>query len=78
MSNFTPEDLISYHYNEMTLADRERMQEALADNWPLLEKYKIVQKASKSLDKAIISPRREVVQVILDYGMEEINTSKQI
>lgn len=78
MSNFTPEDLISYHYNEMTLADRERMQEALAGNWPLLEKYKILQKASKSLDKAIISPRKDVVQTILDYGMEEINTSKQI
>jgi hypothetical protein len=75
MSNFTPEHLIAYHYNELTLAERERMQEALAGNWPLMEKYRVVQEASKSLDKALTSPRRETVQTIVEYGMAELNTA---
>jgi hypothetical protein len=74
MSNFTPEQLISYHYNELTLAEREKMQESLASNWPLLEKYRVVEAAAKSLDKALTSPRRQTVQTILDYGMSVVNT----
>jgi hypothetical protein len=75
MSNFTPEHLIAYHYNELTLKDRERMQEALETNWPLMEKYKVVEAASRCLDKALTSPRRQTVQTILDYGMAELNTA---
>jgi hypothetical protein len=75
MSNFTPEHLIAYHYNELTLAERELMQDALASNWPLMEKYRVVQEATKNLDKALTSPRRETVQKIIDYGMAELNTA---
>jgi len=75
MSNFSPEHLIAYHYNELTLADRERLQDALASNWPLMEKYRVVQEATKSLDKALTSPRPETVQTILDYGLAELNTA---
>ena len=75
MSNFTPEHLIAYHYNELTLADRERMQEALAGSWPLMEKYRVVEEATKSLDKALTSPRKETVQTIVEYGMAAFNTA---
>ena len=73
MDNFTPEHLIAYHYNELTLAERERMQEALESNWPLMEKYRVLQEATRTLDKAKTSPRHQVVQTIIDYGMAEQN-----
>jgi hypothetical protein len=73
MDNFTPEHLIAYHYNELTLVERERMQEALESNWPLLEKYRVLQEATRTLDKAKTSPRPQVVQIIIDYGMAEQN-----
>ncbi|HSC54869.1 MAG TPA: hypothetical protein VLC98_14650 [Phnomibacter sp.] len=78
MSNFTPEQLIAYHYNELTLSERERLQSEMETNWPLLEKYRVIQDAAKSLDKALTSPRNQTVQTIVDYGMAELDETATV
>jgi len=75
MRNFTPEDLIAFHYNESSLTDTVAIAEALESNWPLQEKYRVIQDAARSLDKAKIAPRRQAVAAILAYGMAEIDTA---
>ena len=74
MRNFTPEDLIAFHYNESSLTDTVAIAEALENSWPLQEKYRVIQDAARSLDRAKTAPRRQSVEAILAYGMAEIDT----
>lgn len=75
MRNFTPEDLIAFHYNESSLTDTAAIAEALDSSWPLQEKYRVIQDAARSLDRAKIAPRHQSVEAILAYGMAEIDTA---
>jgi hypothetical protein len=75
MRNFTPEDLIAFHYNESSLIDTPAIAEALDNSWPLQEKYRVIQDAARSLDRAKMAPRRQSVESILAYGMAALDTA---
>ncbi|MCU0335973.1 MAG: hypothetical protein MUF62_13195 [Chitinophagaceae bacterium] len=68
MANFTPEDLLLYHYHELPPADMERIAAALENNWPLQEKYRVIVEAARRLDKSMLPPRPETIRQVLDYA----------
>ena len=68
MTNFTPEQLIAYHYQELPAAQHAEIADALQSNWVLQEKYRVISDASHQLDKAMMAPRHTVVQALLAYG----------
>ena len=68
MKNFTPEDLLEFHYHELTAEQELEMQTELHHNWALNQKLEVIREASCRLDKSMESPRREAVSRILDYA----------
>jgi len=68
MKNFTPEDLLEFHYKEMTAEQSVELQEELQQNWALRQKLEVIREAAKRLDKSIESPRREAISRILAYA----------
>ena len=72
MYNFTPEDLLQYHYGELDADLVPVLEKALAEDWTLKEKYSVIKEASRRLDKSMYSPRKEVIGRILDYAGAEI------
>jgi len=68
MTNFTPEELLSYLYNDCTPAISQAIDNALTMDWTLREKLEVMRLARERLDKATVSPRTEVVLNILDYA----------
>lgn len=72
MANFTPEDLLLYHYQELPPADMQRIAAALENNWPLQEKYRVIAEAARRLDKSILPPRPETIQKLLAYADEAV------
>ena len=72
MYNFTPEDLLQYHYGELDAELVPILEKALAEDWTLKEKYSVIQEASRRLDKSMYSPRNEVIDRIMAYATAEI------
>jgi len=70
MTNFTPEDLVIYLYNETSKKQTSAIETALEKDWTLREKLGVLQNAMKRLDKIIESPRTEVVLNVLNYARE--------
>ncbi len=68
MHNFTPEDLLQYHYNELGEEETARLEEALQNDWALREKLSVIKDASRRLDKSFYSPRQEAVSKIMKYA----------
>ena len=73
MKNFTPEDLLEFHYHELTTEQELELQTELNHNWALNQKLKVIREAAIRLDKSMESPRREAVTRILDYAATHIN-----
>jgi len=71
MTNFTPEDLVIYLYNETSKKQTSAIETALEKDWTLREKLGVLQNAMKRLDKIIESPRTEVVLNVLNYAREK-------
>lgn len=71
MSNFTPEDLLLYLYNEMDPETRNRVELALENDWTLREKLGVLKTSMQRLDRLVQSPRTEVVLNILHYASEK-------
>jgi hypothetical protein len=71
MTNFTPEDLVMYLYNETSKKQTSAIETALEKDWTLREKLGVLQNAMKRLDKIIESPRTEVVLNVLNYAREK-------
>lgn len=71
MTNFTPEDLLLYLYNETTPAQTAAIEEALKKNWSLREKLTVLKTSMQRLDKLKESPRTEVVLNVLNYAKEK-------
>lgn len=71
MSNFTPEDLLLYLYNEMDPETRHRVELALENDWTLREKLGVLKVTMQRLDRLVESPRTEVVLNILHYAAEK-------
>jgi hypothetical protein len=70
MYNFTPEDLLQYHYQELGHEEMARLEEALQNDWALNEKLSVIKDASMRLNKSFYSPREQTVRRILNYAME--------
>jgi hypothetical protein len=71
MTNFTPEDLLLYLYNETTSAETASIEAALLSDWTLREKLAVLKASVQRLDKLTESPRTEVVLNVLNYAREQ-------
>lgn len=67
---FTPEDLVQYLYNELSLEKKIAIEAALEEDWTLREKLEVCKAATQNLDKIIESPRTEVILNVLSYARE--------
>jgi len=67
-SNFTPEDLLLYLYKETDPAQTAAIENALQEDWTLMEKFKVMKAAYSRLNEAKVSPRTEAVLHILHYA----------
>lgn len=70
MHNFTPEDLLEFHYGELEAGNAMQMEQALKEDWTLREKMAVIREATQRLDKSMYSPREAVVSRILSYAAE--------
>ena len=71
MTNFTPEDLLSYLYKETSPKKTTAIEEALKKDWTLCEKLTVLKTSMQRLDKIVESPRTEVVLNVLNYAREK-------
>jgi hypothetical protein len=74
---FTPEDLVQYLYKETTPEQNAAIEQALAENWTLREKFEVIKKAHARLEKFKLSPRVEAVLNVLKYGNKHNTTISQ-
>lgn len=70
MTNFTPEDLLLYLYNETTPQQSKAIEEALKNDWTLREKIAVLKTSMQRLDSIEESPRTEIVLKVLRYARQ--------
>lgn len=70
MTNFTPEELIQYLYEETSPAQTAAIEQALVKDWTLREKLEVLKASAHRLNGLIEAPRTEVVLNILNYARE--------
>jgi hypothetical protein len=70
MTNFTPEDLLLYLYNETSAEQSAAIVAALEKDWTLREKLHVLKASMERLDKITESPRTEVVLNVLNHARE--------
>ncbi len=75
MPNFTPEDLLEYHYGELEPENAVLLEEALAGDWTLREKLAVIREAANRLDKSMYAPREAVINRLMDYAAEKVNAA---
>jgi hypothetical protein len=71
MTNFTPEDLLLYLYNETSDETSTAIEAALKNDWTLREKLAVLKASMQRLDKITVSPRTEVVLSVLNHAREQ-------
>lgn len=71
MTNFTPEDLLLYLYNETSAEQTSAIEVALEKDWTLREKLNVLKVSMQRLDKITTSPRTEVVLNVMNYAREQ-------
>lgn len=71
MTNFTPEDLLLYLYNETSAKTTAAIESALQNDWTLREKLNVLKASMQRLDKITLSPRTEVVLNVLNHAKEQ-------
>ena len=70
MSIFTPEDLILFVYQETSPENTASIQHALANDWALQEKFKVIQTSVDQMGTELYAPRAESVLNVLNYARE--------
>jgi hypothetical protein len=70
MTNFTPEDLLLYLYNDCSSKKTAAIEKALEKDWTLREKFAVLKASMQRLDKITESPRTEVVLNVLHYAKD--------
>lgn len=75
MSIFTPEDLILYLYQETSPEKTAAIQDALANDWALQEKFKVIQTSVEQMNTELYAPRTESVLNVLNYARETMAES---
>lgn len=71
MTNFTPEDLLLYLYNETSDKQTTAIEAALKKDWTLREKLAVLKASMQRLDKITVAPRTEVVLNVLNHAREQ-------
>ncbi len=71
MTNFTPEDILLYLYNETSAEQSRVFESALEKDWTLREKMNVLKASMQRLEKITQSPRTEVVLNVLNYAREQ-------
>ena len=51
MKEFSPEDLLEFHYRELSPEQSLELEQELRRNWPLRQKLEVIQEAAERLDK---------------------------
>ena len=69
---FTPEDLLQYLYKETTAEQNDAIEQAMAEDWTLREKFEVIKKAAQRLTKFRFSPRTETVLNVLKYANKDL------
>lgn len=77
MTNFTPEDLLLYLYQETTPEQRDAIEKALEKDWTLREKLAVLKASAQRLDKLVVSPRTELIVSILQHARKETTSTVQ-
>lgn len=72
MTNYSPEELLLYLYNEATPQDTVAIKEALEKNWALREKLEVLKTSMVRLDTIKQEPRTEVVLNVLNYARKKM------
>jgi hypothetical protein len=72
MSNFTPEDLLLYLYNDMDAATRQQVEVQLQTDWTLREKLAVLKTAKDRLNRLTETPRTEVILNIMHKAAEKL------
>lgn len=72
MTNYSPEELLLYLYNEATPQDTIAIKEALEKNWALREKLEVLKTSMVRLDTIKQEPRTEVVLNVLNYARKKM------
>ena len=70
MSIFTPEDLILFVYQETSPEHTAAIEQALASDWALQEKFQVIESSVEELNTELYSPREETIRNILNYARE--------
>lgn len=72
MTNYSPEELLLYLYNEATPQDTVAIKGALEKNWALREKLEVLKTSMVRLDTIKQEPRTEVVLNVLNYARKKM------
>jgi len=72
MHSFTQEDLLQYLYNETSKEKTAAIQEALAHDWDLLEKFNFLSSTQDKLEIIKLSPRKQTIDNILNYAEKSL------
>ncbi len=75
MSNFTPEDLLLYLYNDMDAATRLQVEGQLEKDWTLREKLAVLKTAKDRLNRLTETPRTEAILNIMHKAAEKLTES---
>lgn len=65
---FTQNDLILFAYNETNKTDDEKLFKSMQSNTQLAENYHSILSMKYSVDSALISPQKRVVNNIMNYS----------
>lgn len=68
MKYFYPEDLLEFHYKEMSPERSSEVSQALEESWSLREKMEVIREAAERLNKSMEAPRQEAIDHILKYA----------
>jgi hypothetical protein len=77
MSIFTPEDLIRYLYQETSPSDTAAIKEALANDWALQQKFKVMETSVNQLNTGLYAPRAESILNVLNYARETMPVASE-
>ena len=72
MQSFTQEDLVQYLYKETSPEKSAILKAALETDWNLREKFELLSAAVNSLEMLSLSPRKMVVDNILNYAKRTV------
>ncbi len=72
MHSFTQEDLILHLYKEISAEQSILLNEAMATDWALREKFEVISAAVNDLEQLSLSPRKAAIDKVLQYAASSV------